>query len=154
MQELVKLLRRKNKTIGSCESLTAGLFTSLLAEVPGASAVLKGGIVSYQTQIKERVVHVDEKLIRQYGVISAECAAAMAQQARVLLDVDLCVSFTGNAGPSAMEGKPAGCVYCALADERGCTVYAYQFHHASRNTVRQKVVEAMKQNVIEYLKKE
>ena len=52
MKELVQILKEKGMTIGSCESLTAGLFTSRMAEVPGASAVLKGGIVTYQTPIK------------------------------------------------------------------------------------------------------
>ena len=78
MKELVQILKEKGMTIGSCESLTAGLFTSRMAEVPGASAVLKGGIVTYQTPIKEMVAHVSHEIIQEYGVISAECAEAMA----------------------------------------------------------------------------
>ena len=124
MKELVQMLKENGMTIGSCESLTAGLFTSRMAEVPGASAVLKGGIVTYHTQIKETVAQVSHEVIRDHGVISAECAREMAEHVRRLLDVDLCVSFTGNAGPDCMEGKPAGTVYCALAADarRGISI--------------------------------
>ena len=63
MKELVQMLKENGMTIGSCESLTAGLFTSRMAEVPGASAVLKGGIVTYHTQIKETVAQVKSSAI-------------------------------------------------------------------------------------------
>ena len=62
-QELVKLCTRKKRTIASCESLTAGLFSAEIASVPGASKVLKGGIVTYFTEIKEKVVGVDTEVI-------------------------------------------------------------------------------------------
>lgn len=150
MEELIALLKEKHLTIGSCESLTAGLFTSSIAEVPGASAVLKGGIVTYWTECKINVVQVDAHLIATYGVVSGECACAMAQQARKLLDVDICVSFTGNAGPDAMEGKPAGLVYAAIASADDTRVY--EFHlQGDRNKVRRDVVDAMKNATIEYI---
>lgn len=107
MKELVQMLKENGMTIGSCESLTAGLFTSRMAEVPGASAVLKGGIVTYHTQIKETVAQVSHEVIRDYGVISAECAREMAEHVRRLLDVDLCVSFTGKCR-AGLHGRKAG----------------------------------------------
>ncbi len=151
MKELVQILKEKGMTIGSCESLTAGLFTSRMAEVPGASAVLKGGIVTYQTPIKEMVAHVSHEIIQEYGVISAECAEAMAVSVRRLLDADLCVSFTGNAGPECMEDKPAGTVYCALADRKGCATWHFHFAHAERNEVRALAVDEMVLRVKRYL---
>lgn len=153
MEELVALLKKQNKTIASCESLTAGLFTSCIARVPGASAVLLGGVVTYATDIKARVVGVDEEIIQNEGVVSEQCAAAMAANTRALMQADLCVSFTGNAGPSCMEGKPAGCVYCALADETGTQTFHFQFDDADRNEVRERVVEAMRDVLVAYLKK-
>ena len=151
MKELVQMLKENGMTIGSCESLTAGLFTSRMAEVPGASAVLKGGIVTYHTQIKETVAQVSHEVIRDHGVISAECAREMAEHVRRLLDVHLCVSFTGNAGPDCMEGKPAGTVYCALAAEGGCETWHFNFANASRNAVRSRVVDEMVLRIKSYL---
>lgn len=142
MKELVELLRTQALTIGSCESLTAGLFTSKLAEVPGASAVLKGGIVTYQTVIKEQVVHVEKEIIEQYGVVSEQTAKSMAEHARKLLDCDLCVSFTGNAGPDVMENKPAGRVFCALADKDNTYIYMFDLQ-GQRNEIREVVVMKM-----------
>ncbi|WP_328585273.1 CinA family protein [Merdibacter massiliensis] len=154
MKELVELLKEKKLTIASCESLTAGLFSSRIAEIPGASNVLVGAIVTYATRIKEEIVHVDPKIIEQEGVVSAACAKAMAENTRKLLQADLCVSFTGNAGPACMEEQPAGSVYCALASAKGCQSYHFQIDHADRNEVRERVVQAMRDQVILFLKKE
>lgn len=150
MQELIALLKAKNLTIGSCESFTAGLFCASLASVSGASAVLKGGIVTYATCIKTDVVHVDAEIVEQYGVISKECAIEMAKKAKQLLDVDICVSFTGNAGPSAMEGKPAGEVYCAIAYGKDITAYKLEIKE-ERNKVREEAVRIMCQKLCELL---
>lgn len=102
-KQLVSLCTENHLTISSCESLTAGLFTSTIASIPGASAILKGGLVTYFTPMKSVLAHVDVNLIQKYGVISEECAYAMAKNTREIMDVDYCVSFTGNAGPSAWE---------------------------------------------------
>ena len=150
MKALIERLKRDGLTIGSCESLTAGLFASTIAEVSGASAVLKGGIITYWTECKVNVVHVSEEVVRQYGVVSAQCAREMAEKARVLLDVDVCVSFTGNAGPDTMEGKPAGLVYCAIADHTHTRVYEFQLAQ-KRNALRKELVEEMGRQVIRFL---
>lgn len=102
-KQLVSLCTENHLTISSCESLTAGLFTSTIASIPGASSILKGGLVTYFTPMKSVLAHVDVNLIQNYGVISEECAYAMAKNTREIMNVDYCVSFTGNAGPSAWE---------------------------------------------------
>lgn len=151
MKDVVEALKERNLTIGSCESLTAGLFASTIAEVSGASAVLKGGIITYWTSCKINVVHVDEEVVATYGVISAPCAKEMAEKARALLDVDICVSFTGNAGPDAMEGKPAGRIYCAIATPK--QTYGYEFQlSGTRNEVRKEVVMRMGEEVLHIIK--
>lgn len=150
MQNVVRCLKERGLTIGSCESLTAGLFASTIAEVSGASAVLKGGIVSYWTECKINLVKVDASVVEKYGVISAECAIEMAEKARKLLEVDICVSFTGNAGPDAMEGKPAGLVYCAIASAEKTDVFEYHFKF-ERNILRKRVVEEMGKQVISFV---
>lgn len=151
MEELLKLLKAKKLTIGSCESLTAGLFTAELAAISGASAVLKGGIVTYQSDVKLGLVGVDKALTAQYGVVSEQCARAMAFNACRLLKCDLCVSFSGNAGPSTMEGKPVGCVYCAIAFKDQTFAYHFQLS-GSRNEIRAQAVECMAQKLIEFIK--
>ena len=143
-EKLVQICVQNHNTIGSCESLTAGLFSSTVASVPGASAVLKGSVVTYATEIKKKVVHVSEKLIGKYGVISKQCARMMALNTQRILDVDYCVSFTGNAGPEAWEGKPAGRVYCAIASREGnIKDFEFQIDDKNRNEVREQVVQEM-----------
>ena len=92
-KQLVSLCTENHLTISSCESLTAGLFTSTIASIPGASAILKGGLVTYFTPMKSVLAHVDVNLIQNYGVISEECAYAMAKNTREIMDVDYCVSL-------------------------------------------------------------
>ena len=106
-EQLVAQLLEKHYTIASCESLTGGLFASTLAEIPGVSGSLKGGVVTYWTEIKEKVAGVSAETVAEHGVVSAETAFEMAAGTRKLFDVDVAVSFTGNAGPDTMEGKPA-----------------------------------------------
>lgn len=151
---LIALAKEKQVTIGSCESLTAGLFTSTLASVPGASSVLKGGLVTYHTHLKEKLAYVDPMIVEKDGVISQNCANAMAEGARQVLDVDYCISFTGNAGPDAMEGKPAGCVYCAIASKHSVYEYAFLLSKKTRNEVREDVVREMISALYDVIKKE
>lgn len=150
-EELLTLLKEKNFLIGSCESLTGGLFAATLTDIPGASAVFRGAVVTYQSACKINVVHVDERIIAQEGVISEACAVDMAEKAKALLEVDICVSFTGNAGPDTMEDKPAGRVYCALSGPCATKTFMYQLD-GGRTEVRIAVVEAMCEELVRYLK--
>jgi PncC family amidohydrolase len=114
MEELVELLKQKNLTLSCVESLTGGLFASSITNIPGVSKVFKGGVVTYWTSIKEDVVHVNKDIIDKFGVVSSECALEMARHGQELLTSDICISFTGNAGPDVMENKPVGLVYIGL----------------------------------------
>ncbi len=151
-KKLIALAKEKQVTICSCESFTSGLFCATLGAVSGASAVLKGGLVTYFTPMKEVLAHVPAALIEKYGVVSEPCAAAMASNTRAIMDADYCVSFTGNAGPSAMEGKPAGLIYCALADKEHCEVFSWQLV-LERNALREEAVERMIRKLIETIEK-
>lgn len=115
MEELAKILKERNISIASVESFTVGGFANCIGSISGISQVYRGSLVSYQTRIKRDVLHIDEKVIDTYGVVSNEVAGLMAIQGQRLFDCDLCISFTGNAGPSAMEGKPVGLVYLGIA---------------------------------------
>lgn len=147
-QKLVQLCTQKKITLSSCESLTAGLFTSTIASVPGASAVLKGGFVTYFTELKHKLANVDLDLIETYGVVSHECAYAMAKNTREIIDSDYCISFTGNAGPSTMEGKAAGLVYCAIASRTDVEVFEFHLGQMERNELRQYLVDSMIENLL------
>ena len=150
-RQLVSLCTENHLTISSCESLTAGLFTSTIASIPGASAILKGGLVTYFTPMKSVLAHVDVDLIQKYGVISEECAYAMAKNTRQIMDVDYCISFTGNAGPDAMEGKPVGEVYIGIAYE---DVVVYKLNlDGSRKEIALKAIDFAQKKIIEKILK-
>lgn len=147
MDTLVAFLKEKEYTIASIESLTAGLFASSIAEVSGASQVLKGALVTYQTSCKEEVLHVDAKTIEKYGVISKEVAYAMAKKGKEMFQSDIVVSFTGNAGPEVMDEKPVGLVHMAIAYKENIYTYEHIFE-GSRNEIRQKACQFMKNEIL------
>lgn len=115
-----KLLEHK-KSISAAESLTGGLFQAELVKVPGISEIFAGGIVSYQEGAKQQVLGVPEHILKTYGMVSQECAVAMAERARELFDTELAIAFTGVAGPDQLEDKPAGTVWIALSQRNGPT---------------------------------
>jgi PncC family amidohydrolase len=108
--ELQAALRARDETVGCAESLTGGELASELSATPGASEVFVGGVVTYATELKRRLLEVTAT-----SVISAECAVQMAVGARTLLGADWALSTTGVAGPDLQEGQPAGTVFVGLA---------------------------------------
>lgn len=110
------LLEAQSLTVGTAESCTGGLVAKRFTDLPGASAVLRGGIVSYTNEVKRDVLGVPRELLEEYGAVSPQVAEAMAQCARRVLGSDLAVSTTGVAGPDPDDcGNPVGLVYVALA---------------------------------------
>lgn len=139
-KELVENLRYKNLTIGSVESLTAGLFCASIASIPSASSVLKGSLVTYASELKTKLADVDEKAIKKYGVVSQEVALLMAKGGRSKLETDICVSFTGNAGPSVLENKKVGEVFIGFAINDKLIV-EHKVFSGNRNEIREQVCE-------------
>lgn len=115
--ELKEEFVKRGRTLGCVESFTGGLFAREMTKVPGASKFFKGGIVSYATEEKIRIVGVNENTVKQFGVVSQEVAAEMVGHGKFLLNVDYCISFTGNAGPDAMENKPVGEIYIGVCTQ-------------------------------------
>ena len=152
VQEINKLFREYCRTLGSVESFTGGLFAKEITSVPGASHFYKGGLVTYATEEKNRLVGVTYQEIDTFGVVSKEVATMMAVNGRKVLNVDYCVSFTGNAGPDAMEGKPVGEVYIAIATQESTKVFGLQLS-GTREEIQQKGVEQalnlLKQTIFE-----
>lgn len=115
-------------TLGCAESCTGGLVSGALTAVPGSSAVVRGGVVSYAIAVKRAVLGVSPAVLDAPGVgaVSSECAAQMAEGARRVLGCDVAVSVTGIAGPGGAEpGKPVGTVWFGLAWSGGTWT-----HHA------------------------
>jgi nicotinamide-nucleotide amidase len=108
-------LQARGETVATAESLTGGGLADLLTGPSGASASYVGGVVSYATSMKESVLGIPVELVASYGVVSAECAEAMAVGVRRLVGATWAISTTGVAGPTEQEGKPVGTVYVAVA---------------------------------------
>jgi PncC family amidohydrolase len=144
MEKLLKAYKEKGLTLGSVESMTGGLFSAKFTEIPGSSAVFKGGIVTYSSEEKINIVGVKKATIEKFGVVSGEVAKEMAELGRKLLNVDVCVSVTGNAGPTCEPGgKPAGCFYVGVSSKKGTFAKEF-FNRKKRNVVRNGAVLAMR----------
>lgn len=150
MEELVKKLKEANLTISCCESLTGGLFASSIVNVPGASNVFVGGYVTYQNKAKENILQGKE-VLDKFGAISDEMACLMALKAKNDFQSDIVVSFTGNAGPNANEGKEVGLVYsCIIIKDK---IYHFKnIYKGNRTEIRLNCIEDAKNRILKNLK--
>ncbi len=127
---VVEQLKNRGWKLTAAESLTGGMFQSTICSVPGASTVFNGGFVTYAASAKEKLLGIPHNTIDQYGVVSSETAAAMAEGCRRKLNVEVGIGFTGVAGPDMLEGQPAGTVWIGLA-MKGRPTKTVQLHLAS-----------------------
>jgi nicotinamide-nucleotide amidase len=116
---VIELLIARGETIATAESLTGGLVAAALTSVPGSSAAVRGGIVSYATDVKADLLGVPADLLERHGAVHGAVAEAMAQGARERLGATAGVATTGVAGPDPAEGKPVGMVFVAVAGPGG-----------------------------------
>lgn len=133
---VVNALIQKQLHVTAAESLTGGLFQSMIAEVPGASAIFDGGFVTYALAQKAKMLAIDATELHQNGVVSAATAEAMALQSREKVGADIGLGFTGVAGPDRLEGQPAGTVYIALAYKDDPVVVKLWHFPRQRNDIR------------------
>lgn len=96
------------------ESLTGGLVAAALTDIPGASVVVRGGVLAYATDVKAHVLGVNEVLLAQVGAVDADVAEQMASGVRSLMGATYGLATTGVAGPDRVDGKPVGTVYVAV----------------------------------------
>ena len=117
LEEVVSgLLAERGLTLAAAESCTGGLLSKRMTDLPGASKVFRGGVVSYVNGVKANVLGVPREVLEQYGAVSEETARAMAEGCRRVCGSDLAVSLTGVAGPERDDwGNEVGTVYAALA---------------------------------------
>ena len=135
-ESCVETLKAQHKTVATCESLTGGMIAAAMVEVPGASEVVRGGLVTYQSIAKTMLAGVPEELIERCNVVSAEVARAMAEGVRQRLEVAIAVSATGLAGPGGgTEERPVGTVFLGISTAEH--TYAIPLHlHGNRERIR------------------
>ena len=125
--QVLALCRERGLTLSAAESITGGLIAKRMTDLSGVSAVFRGGVVSYATEVKHTVLGVEQALLDEFGAVSEPVARAMAEGARRVLGCDLAVASTGVAGPDPDErGNPVGLVYLALAAPDGTWVRKIQ----------------------------
>jgi len=131
------------KSIAFAESCTGGLLVSELAQIPGASKFLKGGIVAYQTQVKTDVLSVPKSIIDKYSVVHEEVAKIMATQVRKMMKADIGVATTGNAGPTKGDSDaPLGTCIIAIAAKQGTEAYRFLHGQPREKAVKRTVSKA------------
>lgn len=116
---IVHALAERGETVAAAESLTAGLVLATLTEVPGSSAVVRGGFVVYGTDLKTSLAGVPADLLAERGAVDPDVATALAAGARQRCGASIGIGLTGVAGPGPQDGVPAGTVYVAIASPRG-----------------------------------
>jgi PncC family amidohydrolase len=155
--EIARLIREyqaktgKSLTIGAVESATGGRVADRITNVPGSSEYFKGSVVAYNNEIKIALLGVKKVTIENYGAVSEQTALEMAQGGRKLLNVDICVSDTGIAGPSGdTPEKPVGLFYLSLTtkDESLSQKHVFQ---GSREKNKRDATEAVLNMLKQYL---
>jgi nicotinamide-nucleotide amidase len=144
---LLDLCKMRKLTIATAESCTGGLVCASLVDIPGSSAVVTYGFVTYSNEAKHELLGVSETILENFGAVSREAAVSMANGALKKAKADLTVAVTGIAGPGgATPGKPVGLVHFAVAARDGRTVAREKrFGAIGRTAVRMRsVVEALK----------
>lgn len=136
------LLKDRSLTVGTAESCTGGLLAKLLTDLPGSSAVFRGGVVSYTNGVKAGLLGVPQDLLDRYGAVSPQVAEAMARGAKAALGCDIALSTTGVAGPDADDrGNPIGLVYLGLAWGDQCQVTEFRAGPVERERVRRQAAQ-------------
>lgn len=135
-------LTESGQTVACAESLTAGLVAATIADTPGASVVLLGGVVAYAAQVKTLLLDVPAELIARVGTVDPAVAVAMAEGVCRRLGSTWGLSTTGVAGPGPSEGKPPGTVHVAVAGPRGTVTRLLELN-GTRAQIRSATVDAV-----------
>lgn len=149
--DAISQLKAAGKTLATAESCTGGLLGKLLTDVPGASSVYKGGVISYTNDVKRRLLGVEQETLDVCTAVSRETAHEMARGAREVVKADIGISTTGLAGPDGDgTGRPVGLVYVAL-DMDGFS-FCRELHLAGdREQVRAQAAEEALKLLLEFL---
>ena len=140
---LLPSLQSRRLTLATAESCTGGLIAAAITAIPGSSATLLAGFVTYSNAAKTRMLGVREEMLAEHGAVSEAVARAMAEGAVREAGADVAVSCTGIAGPGGgSERKPVGLVFIGLARRNGATVVERHVFSGDRAAVRAATVDA------------
>ena len=137
---IVGLLTQRRQTVAVAESLTGGALGAAITTVPGASAVFRGGVIAYATDLKAALLGVSAALLAERGAVDPDVAGAMAAGVRERLGAAVGVATTGVAGPDAADGKPPGTVHIAVSAGGGAVIQTLALS-GSRDEIRRGTVE-------------
>ena len=141
-QRCYEALKARGVTFAAAESCTGGLIAKRITDVPGASGVFMGGVVSYTNIVKHRVLGVPADMLEEYGAVSAPVARAMAEGARKVTTADCAVSVTGVAGPDRDErGNAVGTVFIGFSSPEETIAERFDFGAASRAEIREEAAD-------------
>lgn len=141
---IIALLREKSWSIAVAESLTGGLLVSALIDTPGASRAVRGGIVAYDTRLKQSLVGVDAELLAQHGAVHPDVALQLADRVRVAaatdgVPTDVGIGTTGVAGPDPQDGQPVGTVFVGISIRGTMDVISLRLE-GTRDEIRRETV--------------
>lgn len=150
-EQIAGVLIENKISLAVAESCTGGKIASRITDIPGASAYFKGSIVSYATEAKHDVLGVDKQLIEKYSVVSAQVAEQMATNGRAFFNADICISTTGNAGPTKGDSDAEiGTVFIAISSNKKLQSFQFNFGN-HRERVTQKAVNKSFELLMNYL---
>lgn len=139
--QFVQRLAKRGETLAVAESLTGGLLAATIVDVPGASAVFRGGLITYATDLKETLAGVPAELLAARGPVDPDVATALAEGARVRCGADWGLATTGVAGPEPQGAVPVGTVYVAVVGPGGAQVRTVRLA-GDRSAIRHSAVSA------------
>jgi PncC family amidohydrolase len=138
-----RLLRQRGLTLAAMESCTGGLLSAVITRIPGCGDFFLGAVVSYATEVKQRM-GVSAETIETLGVCSSETAHEMAEVVRRRLGADIGVGITGVAGPDPQDGVPVGVVFIAIDDGASLSgAWRFDFGDIGPEDIKRKTVEAV-----------
>ena len=144
--DIVKKMIERELTVSTAESITGGLISKMITDVDGSSKILKESFVVYSNDSKVSILGVDAGLIDEYGVVSKEVAKDMAVKLKMTTGRDICISTTGNAGPTVCDDKPVGRVYVGINYLDEVKVHELNIN-GTREDVRNKTAEFIFENI-------
>lgn len=143
-EEVGDLLKAKQMTVGTAESMTGGKLAATLVSVSGASAYFKGGFVVYSAELKEKLLSISKKIINKHSTVSKEIAKRMATSAKEKLKVDYALSVTGNAGPTTDKNTTnLGTVFIGIASPTKTKVYEFTFVKPREKIIKETVIKVL-----------
>jgi PncC family amidohydrolase len=153
-QVFFQMMSEKKYHVSTAESCTGGMLSARIINVSGSSSIIEEAFITYSEDAKMKVLGIQEKTLKKYGVTSIECAGEMARCLKKLTDCELCVSITGIAGPAGgTEETPVGTVCFGICFHDACLTFKEWFP-GDRLSVRKKAVSFALSESIFLLKNE